>query len=114
VPLVEQQIDHGEHAVDSISELVGRWHSYGDPSVSDLGFGPEQSLAHGCLGYQECSSHLAGGQPGDGLQRQGNAAGQGESGVAAAEEQFEPVIVIDRLSCFRLGCVVSGHGMQLR
>src|SRR6202035_2720833 len=64
----------------------------GNPRVADLAFGPDEPLGHGGFGHQEGAGDLGGGEPAQEPERQGDLGAGGERGVAAGEDQAQPVI----------------------
>ena len=60
--------------------------------MGDLPLGPEQPLAHGRLGGQEGPGDRVGGQAGDHLERQRDPGLHRQGGVAAGEDQPQPVV----------------------
>jgi hypothetical protein len=53
VPLVEDQINHGQHGRQAVGQLGVSRHAEGDAGVADLLFGPHQPLRHGGLRGKE-------------------------------------------------------------
>jgi len=53
VPLVEDEIEDGEHRPQTAGEVGRIGHAVGDVGVADLVLGPHQSLRHGRLGDEE-------------------------------------------------------------
>jgi hypothetical protein len=91
VALGEHEVDHDEHAVDALGEVVGRY-AVGDAGVRDLLLRPEQALSHRRLRGQERPPDRRRGEPGDDLERQGHPGLESECRVAAREDQPQPVV----------------------
>ncbi len=100
VALGEHEVDHDEHAVDAIGEVVGRY-AVGDAGMRDLLLRAQEALSHRRLRGQECPPDRRGREPGDDLERQGHARLESERRVAAREDQSQAVIAHRR----RLGTV---------
>jgi hypothetical protein len=72
VSLLEDEVDHGEDGVETLSEQVHWRHSKRDPRRFDLALGPHQALRHRALWDEERSGDLVCGEPAEGPQREGN------------------------------------------
>jgi hypothetical protein len=100
VPLVEDQVDGGQHRFEAIGELGVARDTVGDVCGPDLCLGPDQSLSHRRFGNQECPRNLRR------LQSSQQAKGKGDLGhgskgrVTTREDQAETV-------------VAHGHHLQL-
>ena len=92
VPLVEQQIQHSQHASGALRQQVRRRHLVRDARIADLVLGPDQPLGHGRLRDQERAGDLRGGQPGQCAQGQRHPGVQRERRMAAGEDQPQPVV----------------------
>ncbi len=93
VALVEHQVQDGQHGLEPLGEHVARRDPVRDVRVPDLPLGPDQPLGHGRLGDQEGPGDLGGGQPSQGAERQGDPGVDGQRGVAAREDQPQPVVL---------------------
>ena len=92
VSLVEHEVDDSQHAVEPFGQQLGRRHAIGDPGVTDLALGTDQSLGQRRLGDEERPGDLGSRQAAEGAQRQGHARLEGERRVTAGEDQAQPVI----------------------
>ena len=92
VALVEQQVQHAQHARRAFRQQVGRRHPVGDPRVLDLLLGPDQPLGHGRLAGKERPGDLGRGQAGQRAQGQRDPGLEGEGRMAAGEHQPQPVV----------------------
>ena len=108
ITLVEHQIEDGEHAFEPRRPVLRPRHFIGDAGLGDLVSGAHQPLRHGRLGIEEGVGHFLCLQPADGAQRQRHRRLSVDGGVAAGEDQFQP-LVGDRL---RLG-PVGGMGIEI-
>ena len=97
VALVEDEVDHGQHARRPLVEPVRLGHAEADAGVRDLGPRPKQALSHRRLADEEGSCDLLGREPRDGLQRERDPPRHRQGRVAAGEEQAE-LVVVPRLS----------------
>ncbi len=92
VPLVEDQVEDREHAVEPLGqELVGR-HPVRDPGVAYLLLGPDQSLGERGLGNQEGTRDLGRGEAAERSQGERDAGVHRESRMAAGEHQAKPIV----------------------
>jgi hypothetical protein len=86
------QVDDREDAGQPVGQVgLGR-HPVGDAGVADLVLRPHQALRHRRLGHQEGVRDLRGGQAADQPQRQRDAGGRRQGGVAAGEQHAQPVV----------------------
>ena len=92
VALVEQQVEHAEHARQAVRQQVRGRHPVGDPGLGDLLLGPDQPLGHGRLAGQERPGDLRRGQAGQRAQRQRDPGLERQRRVAAGEHQPQPVV----------------------
>ena len=92
VPLVEDQVDHGEHVRQPGGQRRVARHAVRDPRVSDLPLGPDQPLGDRRLGDQERAGDLGGLQPGHEPQGEGELRLGAQRRVAAGEDEPQPVI----------------------
>ncbi len=113
VALVEDEVDHGQHARRPLVEAMRLGHAETDAGVRDLGPRPKQALPHRRLADEEGSCDLLGREPRDGLQRERNAPGHRQGRVAAGEQQAE-LVVVPRLLTRRQGrCSAFGERLEL-
>jgi hypothetical protein len=92
VALVEDEIDDTQHRRQPVRELCVRGHPERDARVANLAAGAHQPLRHRRLRHEEGAGHLAGLQPRDDAQRQRHLRLDRERGVAAGEDQPQPVV----------------------
>ncbi len=93
VALVEDQEDHRQHPGQPLADVALRRHAIGDVRGLDLGLGTGDPLRHRRLLHEERAGDLGDGEPADQPQRQGNSCFRGERGVAAGEDQPQPVVL---------------------
>jgi hypothetical protein len=79
-----------------------RWHTEWDPGRLDLALGADQALGHGRLGNEEGASDLLGAQPTQRTQCERDLRIEVECGVAAREDELEPLVWNCRLVQFIL------------
>jgi hypothetical protein len=111
VALVEDEVDHSQHARRPLGEPLGLRHAEADAGIGDLGPRPEEPLAHRRLADEECPCDLLRREPRDGPQRERDATRHGERGVTAGEEQSKPVVVVRAVSR-RRGRDLPGQRLQ--
>ena len=104
VPLIEEQVQHREHARRALGEQVGRRHPIRDTRLLDFAFRAYQPLGHRGLGHQERAGDLAGREPGERPQRERHARLDRQRRVTAGEDQAQ-LVVVD-------AAVVVGVGRQ--
>ena len=92
VALGVDEVDHVQHAAEPLGQLVVGGHPVGDPGRLHLPLGPDQPLVHRGLGGQERPGDLGHLQAADGPEGERHPGLEGEGGVAAGEEQAEPVV----------------------
>jgi hypothetical protein len=85
-------VEHGHHPCGALGQQVRRRDPVGDARVADLALRPGQALGHGRLGDQESARDLRGGQAAERAQRERDPCVERERGVAAGEDQPEPVV----------------------
>jgi hypothetical protein len=90
--LVEDQVDDRQHGIQPVGQQVLGRHPEGDPGGLDLALGPHQPLGHGRLGDQEGAGDLAGGQAAERPQGEGDLRLGGQRGVAAGEDELQPLV----------------------
>ena len=78
VPLVEEEVEDGQHGGRSFHQLVGRGHLEGDARVAYLALRPHEPLSHGGLGYQEGAGDLGRRHAGEGAQGQRDLGLEGQ------------------------------------
>ena len=81
-----------QHAAEPLGQLVVGGHAVGDAGRLHLALGPHEPLVHGRLGGEERPGDLGHLEAADGAEGEGHPGVQGEGGVAAREEQAEPVV----------------------
>jgi hypothetical protein len=116
VALVEDEVDDGQHRREAVGQqAVGR-NPEGDGGGLDPALGPDQALRHRGLGYEEGAGDLVCGEPAERAQREGHLCLDRKRGVAAGEDQLQPLVgerravhlVLRRL----LGRELGGLGLQ--
>ncbi len=105
IPLVEQEVHHGENCGQAIAETFRCRDLVGDPGYFDLAFGADQPLGDRCLGCDECSRHLDRRQAAHRAKSQRDPRVESQRGVATGEDQPEAVVL-------RPGDVV-GHRLDM-
>ena len=117
VPLVEDEVHHGQHGGQAAGQVGFARHAVGDPRVTDLALGPDETLGHGRLRDQERVRDLRGGQAAEQPEGQRDLGGRAERGMAAGEQQPEPVVAHGPLlggfgaRCFLAGLEQGGLGV---
>jgi hypothetical protein len=112
VPLVEHEVDDGQHGLQAGRELGRGRHAVGDARIADLALGAHQPLRHRRLGHQERARDLRRGQPAQQAQRQGHLRAAPQRGVAAREDEPQAVVLQRPL----LGLVLARmqqHGLRV-
>ena len=92
VALVEDQVQHGEHAVEPLGQQLARRDPVRDRGVADLLLRADQTLLDRRLGGDERARDLPRGQAADRPERERHARFQRQRGVTAGEDQSEPVV----------------------
>ncbi len=92
VSLVEDQVHHGQHRAEPARQLGFAGHPVRDPRVADLALGPDQPLRHRRLRHQERVRDLRRAQPAEQPQGQRDLRGGAQRGMAAGEDQPQPVV----------------------
>ena len=92
VALVEDQVHDPQHAAQAVGQLLVGRHAVGDARVGDLALRAHDPLAHGRLGDQERTGDLAGRHASERSQRERDARRHLQRGVAAGEDQPQPVV----------------------
>ena len=111
VALVEDQVDDGEHAVHALAEVLRRRDPVGDLGRADLLLRAGDALRHRRLGDEEGLRDLGHGEAAEQAQGQRHPRLGCERGVAAGEDQPQPV-VLDHAGRL-VGCVVGHHECRL-
>jgi len=93
VALVVDQVDDGQHRVETVGQQVRRGNRERDPGRLDLGLGAGQAALHGLLGDQERPGDLGGLQPAQRPQRERHLPLQRQRRVAAGEDQLESFVL---------------------
>ena len=92
VALVEDEVHDGQHPGETLGQVGVARHAVRDAGVADLGLGPHEPLGHRRLGDEEGGGDLRGREPAEQAERQGDPRLDGEGGVAAREDQAEPLV----------------------
>ena len=92
VPLVEDEVDHGAHAVEPLGQRLARRHAIGDRRVFDLALRAGEPLPERRLGHEERPRDLAGRETGDRPQGERHLGLEGERRVAAGEQEPQPIV----------------------
>ena len=92
VALVEDEVDDREHGLQPCGEVGRAGDAIRDPRVPDLALGADQPLGHRRLRHQERVRDLRGRESAQQSERQRHLGVQRERGVAAREDQTEPVV----------------------
>ena len=102
VPLVENQVDDGQHSPEAARELGFVRDAIRDSRVANLCLGPDQPLGHRRFRRQKRAGDLGRREPPDEPQRQGDLDAGGQRRVAAREDQAQPIVahgvLLDRLA----------------
>ena len=93
VPLVEDQVDDGQHVGEPVGQFRVARHPVRDAGGPDLALGPDQALGNRRLRHEERARDLGGLEPGDQPQREGQLGLGGQRRVAAGEDQPEAVVL---------------------
>jgi hypothetical protein len=104
VPGGEQQVDDGEHRVDALRQRCRRRHLVRDAGRRDLLLGAGDAGRHGGLADEERTCHLRRRESAQQPQRQGHLRALRQGGMAAREDQPQPVVRDLRLR-IRVGLV---------
>ena len=110
VALGVDEVQHVEHAAEPLGQLVVGGHAVGDAGGLHLALGPHEPLVHGRLGGQERPGDLGDLEAADGAEGERDASVERERGVAAGEQQAQP-IVGDGAAV--VAAVVAGRGVVL-
>jgi hypothetical protein len=102
VALVEEQVDDGEHGAEALGEQVVRGHAKGDARLADAPLGAHEPLRKRRLGDEEGARDLTRGEAGHLAQREREARLGRQRGMAAGEDEREP-LVGDRAHVILLG-----------
>ena len=92
VAFVENQVDDGEDRLEAGGKLGFRGHAIGDAGATDLAFGPDDPLGHGCLGHEERPGDLWRFEPAEQPEGKRDLGGLVQRRMAAGEDQAQPVI----------------------
>jgi hypothetical protein len=92
VALVEDQVERCQHRAQPVRQMVVLRNLVADARRLDLALGPHEPLLHRRLTREEGARHLRSGEPAQGSQGERDARLGGERGVAAGEEQPQPVV----------------------
>ena len=92
VALVEDQIDHPQHAVQPLGQGVLARHRVGDARGADLRLGAHEPLGHRRRRHEEGARDLVDGKAAEGLEGERHLGFEGERGVTAGEDQPHEVV----------------------
>ena len=113
VALGVDEVQHVQHAAEPLGQLVVGGHPVGDAGRLHLALGPHEPLVHRRLGGQERPGDLGHLEAADGPEGERHPGLEGEGGVAAGEEQAEPVVgdaaAVVAVVVGRRGVVVVAH-----
>ncbi len=113
VALVKDQVDDGTDGGQPGGERPGPRYLEPDPRRSYLALGPDEPLRQRRLGRQERGGDLPGGQSRDVPQRECHPDLRRQGGVAAGEDQPEPVVFHgDHLGVSAVGLGWDGTGLR--
>ena len=92
VALVEDQVDNGQHRPEPLGQqMVGR-NAERDAGILDLALCARKPPLHRLLGDEERAGDLLGAKPAERAQRQRDLRLEPERGVAAGEDQLQPLV----------------------
>ena len=94
VALGEDQVEDLSRRRDPVGQLFGRRHGEAGVDLPEPGLGAADALRHRRLRHQERPGDLAGAQPADRPQRQGNLRGPRQRRVTAEQQQRQRVVVL--------------------
>ena len=89
---MNHQIDDGEHGLEARRHVFRRRDNVRNPRVSNLALRADQALRHGCRSRQESARDFVGIEAAEGAQREGHLRFERQSGMAAGEDQAEPIV----------------------
>ena len=92
MPLGENEIDHPQHAGETLRPGIRRRHTERDASLADLSLGPDEALGHGRLGHQEDGGDLGRGEAAHRAERQRHPHTSVQCRMAAREDEAELVV----------------------
>ena len=94
VALGENEVQHAQHAVQALGQLIEGWDSVGDARVRDAPLRPCDPLRHRRLRDEERAGDLCGREARDGAQCQCHPAFERQRRVRAREDESQPVVGI--------------------
>lgn len=98
VALVENEVDHAEHARESLGQaMIGR-HLVGNASVAELAPCAHEPFGQGGLGHQKSAGNLRRGDPGYGVKRERDLCLGCQSRVTAGENEPEAIVLEEGFS----------------
>jgi hypothetical protein len=103
VPLVEDEVDDVEHGLEALGQRFVARHAEGDLGHADLRLGPRQPLRHRGLRHKKRMRNLGGREAAEQPECQRDLRFTRERGMAAGEDQPQPLVRHAR--CYR-----SFHG----
>ena len=92
IALVQHEVDDGEHFAQPCVELVGIGDAIRNPGFADLPFSARDAPRHGCLGDEEGPCDLRRCEAAHHSQGEGDLGRAGQRGMAAGEDESQPVI----------------------
>ena len=95
VSLVEDQVDHGQHGFEPLSQLVAARRLEGNMSLGQCLLGSKDALAQRLLRHQERPGNLGRGEAAGQAQGQRNAPLDGQHRMAGGKDQAEDIIIND-------------------
>jgi hypothetical protein len=93
IALVEDQVEHGEHAVETARKVFALRHAVRDPNGLDPRLRAADALAHRRLLHEERARDLGDSEAADDPQRERDTRLHRERRVAAREHEPQPVVV---------------------
>ena len=97
IAFVKDQVNHRQHAVQPVGKNAVVWHPVRDAGVFDLAFRSNQALGHSGLRYQKRLADLRGCEATQRTERQCHSGFNIQCGMAASEDQPEPIVVQPRV-----------------
>ena len=97
VALVEDQVDDGEHCGEPVWKQMRGRHAERNPGCLDLALRPHEPLRHRRLRHEERPRDLVRRQAAERSQRQRDLRVERERGMAAREDELEPLVTDRRV-----------------
>ena len=92
IAFVENEIEHVQHGVEALRQLLARGHLIWDVRLGDFAFGAHDALRQRRRRHQKCACDFLRGQAADFAQRQGDTRVRRQRRMAASKNQAQPVI----------------------